>query len=180
MNDPPSTIAIPLPPPVPHVGENSLSSSLFDRIMAAMEERRKQELAENARLDAQLAAEIIAAVQEDLDNSALRRAKTVAEQHTVEREQQCSTDQRNAERERDESESSEISKLTCEFSDYEEEQSTKFHAEFDERAQSAIECECEITITQQDAIQPRTVIDLQLDISDIASSFLSNAAAEQK
>jgi hypothetical protein len=101
-----------------------------------------------------------------------------SEQHTVKQEQQSITDQRTAEHERDDSES-EISELTCEFSDNEEEQSTKFQAEFDERANSAIECECETTVTQ-DAIQLRTVIDLQLDISDIASSFLSYAAAEQK
>ena len=103
----------------------------------------------------------------------------VSEQHTVEQEPQCSTDQSNAERERDESES-EISELKCDLSDYDEEQPTKFQAEFDERAQPAIEHECKPTITQQDAIQPQHVIDLQFDISDIASSFLSNAAAEQK
>ena len=50
-------------------------------------------------------------------------------------------------------------------------------SEVDERAQPAIEHECKPAITQ-DATQPQHVIDLQLDVSDVTSSFLSNAAAE--
>ena len=149
-----------------------MSNSVIENKVAAVTENLTKTQSKVERIEAQFEA-----VQGILQVS--EQKAPASEQHTVEhQEQQCSTDQRNSERERDESES-EISELTCEFSDNEEEQSTKFQAEFDERANSAVERECETTVTQ-DAIQPRTVIDLQLDISDIASSFLSNAAAEQE